>query len=162
MNIGAIKDRQILYLNARKDAKWAQQLPSSNWVLFTISDEENKALVDKVTNTCLNRNVSYVCCAGETGDYVEDCFDWAIVFKELANSGDFKLEDTIVTTAHRNFSEGFWFASTTANTDPEPINTVVCLDLTNKGVQQHLVRLIDQINNGWLPSDEEFEDPEYD
>ena len=52
-----------------------------------------------------------------------------------------------------NFGEGFWFATTLAHDDNFNIDRVVCLDFTRQKKKQHLIELIEKINNGWLPDD---------
>jgi hypothetical protein len=71
-----------------------------------------------------------------------------------------------MTSFHRNFDEGFWFATTNARQIINDIyvvsNQVICIDSTIKKVRIHITSLIERINNGWLPNDKELEIPLYD
>jgi hypothetical protein len=71
-----------------------------------------------------------------------------------------------MTTFHKNFNEGFWFAATVAKQVVNDVSVtshkVVCIDCTTHKVRNHLIGLILKINNGWLPSENEFEKPAYD
>ncbi|MDO6434471.1 hypothetical protein Q4E93_27920 [Flavitalea sp. BT771] len=82
--------------------------------------------------------------------------------EETQTGKPYDYELSPITTSHNNFSEGFWFATTVACDSYKDIDTAVCIDLTTKGVKDHLTELIIKINNNWLPSDEPFKDPVYD
>ena len=75
-------------------------------------------------------------------------------------------ETAPMTSFHKNFEEGFWFALTVAKQTINDVHItshqVVCIDCTQQKVRKHLLKLLDKINNGWLPSDNEFEKPVYD
>ena len=163
--LGAIGDRQVIYTNARTDPKWSENLPTDNWIVFTIADEDER-LLREVVGLCLDKSVSYICCAGRACRLTEDLFDGDIVYRavefELQTGGASDCSNSPSTTSHPNFSEGFWFATFLARDDEKDPNTVICVDLTSSGVKSHLVDLINKINNGWLPSDDKFEAPVYD
>ena len=42
------------------------------------------------------------------------------------------------------------------------MDKVVCIDLTKRNVKRNLIELIDKINDGWLPSDDEIQLAKYD
>lgn len=146
------------------------QLPASNWIAFTIADNNDKDLLYDTTIKCLDSGVNYTCSAGQLGSDTEDYFDeeiaWRETQKEEATGEPADFDKTPMTTSHKNFGEGFWFATTVAHAtiNNEYLNTdkVVCIDLTTQSVQKHLLNLIDKINKGWLPSNEEIESPLYD
>jgi hypothetical protein len=58
-----------------------------------------------------------------------------------------------MTSWHQDFSEGFWFALTTANYENLPIETVVVANLTRDSYLPTIQRLTKQIAEGWLPPD---------
>jgi hypothetical protein len=165
--LGKIYNREIFYSNLRDDKQWFDKLPNCNWVAFTITNDEDKSLIDEVVKHCLDKNVRYTCSTGELGQIVETSFDIEFVDRVIQNESfsgkphDYE-KDTLMTTSHENFSEGFWFAATTAYNDPYIFDKVICLDFTKRRVEKYLRQLIMQINNGWLPSEEEIEVPLYD
>ncbi|MEO8146975.1 MAG: hypothetical protein ABI723_05020 [Bacteroidia bacterium] len=57
-----------------------------------------------------------------------------------------------MTTSHKNFAKGFWFATEVAGAtiDDKDVETnkVVCIDCTKRGVLGYLKSLIEKINNG--------------
>ena len=166
INLGQIGDRQILYINVRTDPNWFDKLPEDNWIVFTISDNQDEKLLTDAVPKCIDRLVSYTCSAGQLAGLAEHLFDIEIVNRAIAEEDKtgipFDYETSPITTMHQNFSEGFWFATTVALDGYKECNTVVCLDFTTKSVQRHLIGLIEKINIGWLPSDEEVEEPNYD
>lgn len=164
--IGKIGRRQILYSNVLVDVKWFDNLPPDNWVVFTIGNPEEQRLERDIVCRCLDRNVGYVCCAGQLCKNTELEFDAEIVNRAIALeeiSGEaYDYEKAPCTTSHTNFGEGLWFAAVVANDGDHFFDTLVCIDFIPRGVRKHLESLIKKINSGWLPSDEEIEDPEYD
>ena len=168
--IGELNGRQIFYINVRVDLHWFNELPLSNWLAFTIADTADKELLNDTTKKCLDANVLYTCSAGQLGSDTEDYFDEEIVWRQVqieertGKPQDYEISP--MTTFHKNFDEGFWFATTVANAVAYdkyiPINKVVCIAMTKKGVKKHLIVLLDKIKNGWLPSDNEVEEPTYD
>lgn len=168
--IGELNDRQIFYINVRGDLHWFDKLPSSNWLVFTIADTADKELLNDTTKKCLDSNVLYTCSVGQLGSDTEDYFDEEIVWRQVQieerTGKPQDYETSPMTTFHRNFDEGFWFATTVANATAYdkyiPIDTVVCVDMTERGVRKYLIELIDKIKSSWLPSDNEVEVPKYD
>ena len=166
INLGQINDRQILYINVRTDPNWFDKLPLDNWVVFTIADKQDEELLIDAVPKCMDKLVTYTCSAGQLAGLGEQLFDIEIVNRAIAEEDKtgkpHDYETSPMTTMHQNFSEGFWFATTLAFDGYKESNTVVCLDFTTKSVKRQLSELIEKINSGWLPSDEEIEEPNYD
>ncbi|PWJ32495.1 hypothetical protein [Sediminitomix flava] len=164
--IGRINRRKIYYVQIRNNSEWKSSLPKNDWVAFTIADKEDEELVPPSVKICMDKNVSYTCSAGTLAHWTENYFDEEIAWRggdyEMKTKQEFDYEKSPVTTAHKNFGEGFWFASTLAHDDNFDIDKIVCVDFTKRKVKKHLTDLIEKINNGWLPSDEEIELAQYD
>jgi hypothetical protein len=164
--IGRIYNRKIYYVHIRNNPEWKSSLPKKDWVVFTIANEEDEELVPPAVKICMDKNVLYTCSAGTLARLTETYFDEEISFQamdyERRTKKEFNFDFAPVTTFHQNFSEGFWFATTLAHDPYKEIDKVVCLDFTKRKVKRYLTELIDKINNGWLPSDEEIELAEYD
>ena len=164
--LGRINRRKIYYVQIRNNSEWKSLLPINDWVAFTIANKEDEELVPPVVKVSMDKNVSYTCSAGTLAHWTEQYFDEEITLRaldyEMRTKKEFDYEFSPVTTAHKNFSEGFWFAATLAHDPYNEIDKVVCLDFTKRKVKRHLIQLIEKINNSWLPSDEEIELAEYD
>lgn len=164
--LGRIYRRKIYYVQVRNNPEWKNSLPKIGWIVFTIANKEDEELVPPAVKICMDKNVAYTCSAGTLAYWTEQYFDEEITGRaldfELRTKEKFDYEFSPVTTAHQNFSEGFWFATTLAFDAYKDTDKVVCLDFTKRKVKKHLTDLIEKINNGWLPSDEEIELAEYD
>ena len=164
--LGRINRRKIYYVQVRNNPEWKNSLPKNDWIVFTIANKEDEELVPSAVKICMDKNVAYTCSAGTLAHWTEQYFDEEITGQalnfELRTKKKFDYEFSPVTTAHQNFSEGFWFATTLAYDGFKETDKVVCLDFTKRKVKKHLTDLIEKINNGWLPSDEEIELEEYD
>ena len=155
--IGFIDDREVYYINVKDDVTWNAKLPFGNWCAFTVVDADGRELIDEIVARCLDSNVSYTCSSGELADETELAFDIEIVRREIEKESKSGIppdyEVVPLTTVHNDFSEGLWFATFVATTGDDEIDKVVCIDVTNDGVLEQLKRLVDDINNGWLPPD---------
>jgi len=164
--IGNSNERQIFYSNIWKDDNWLEDLPKDNWLVFPIGQGNDIDSYSKLVDKSIDNNVLYVCAAGQYSELIHDIFDEMIVQKKIENNesvdNEDDFEDSPITTWHNNFSDGFWFAITTAHHGLKIIDKIVCVDFTKQSVKGHLKDLIEKINNGWLPSDEEIEEPIYD
>ncbi|MFL1012359.1 hypothetical protein [Flavisericum labens] len=164
--LGRINRRKIYYVQVRNNSEWKNSLPKNDWIVFTIANKEDEELVPPAVKICMDKNVAYTCSAGTLAHWTEQYFDEEITGRaldfELRTKKKFAYELSPVTTAHQNFSEGFWFATTLAFDGFKETDKVVCLDFTKRKVKRHLTDLIEKINNGWLPNDEEIELAEYD
>lgn len=162
--LGRINRRKIYYVQRRNNSGWKSSLPKKDWIAFTISNKEDEELIPPVVNICLDKNVLYVCNAGEFGSQAEDYFleeiGWrGVQLREINEDYDF---GTPMTSAHKNFGEGFWFAGVVASDRDKVMDKVVCIDFTKRKVKNNLIELIDKINNDWLPNDDEIELAIYD
>jgi hypothetical protein len=168
--LGQIKERQIFYCNIRSEEKWFDSVDFENWIAFTIADNDDQQFLHDMSARCLDKGVCYSCSAGQLASLTEDYFDEGIVWRQIQENektgkpGNY--ETAPMTTFHNNFNEGFWFAVTNANQIINEVsvisNQVVCIDCTRMKVRRHILNLIHKINNGWLPTDAEFEAPIYD
>ena len=164
--IGNSNDRQIFYINIWTDINWLENLPKDNWLVFPIGQGNDIDSCSKLADKSIDNNVLYLCAAGQSCELIHDIFDETVVAKKIKkgesidNPDDF--ENSPMTTWHNNFSEGFWFAITTAHHQLKIIDKIVCVDFTKQSVKGHLINLIEMINNSWLPSDEETEEQIYD
>ena len=164
--LGRINRRKIYYVQVRNNPEWKNSLPKNDWIVFTIANKEDEELVPPAVKICMDKNVAYTCSAGTLAHWTEQYFDEEITGRaldyEFRTKKDYDYEFSPVTTAHQNFSEGFWFATTLAYDAYKETDKVICLDFNKRKVKQHLTELIEKINSGWLPSDEEIELAEYD
>jgi hypothetical protein len=158
--IGNINERLIYYLSVEKTTDWADKLPNKNWLVVPICDRRDTALIDKVVQACLDKNVLYVCAIGQECEWAHDWFDETIltnrINKKLPISCPDDFDEEPMTTWHDDFVEGLWFAATAAfpsiNDEYIYVDKVVCLDLTDKANKEYLTELTIKINSGWLPS----------
>lgn len=149
---------------------WFDKIIFDNWVAFTVVDSEDKELIEETVSHCLDKGTFFTCSAGQLAALTEDYFDEEIVWREVQRSEQTGLEQdyeaTPVTTSHTNFSEGFWYAATTANNyineQVVEMKQVVCIDCTIGQVRNYLLHLTNKINKNWLPSDNKNEEPVYD
>lgn len=167
--LGQVGERQIFYCHIRSDEKWFDSISFDNWVAFTIADNDDKQFLHDMAVRCIDKGVCYSCSAGQLASLTEDYFDEEIVWRQVQHeerTGEQQdYEATPMTSFHKNFDEGFWFAVTVAKQIINDVyvtsHQVVCIDCTQLKVRKHLLNLIDKINNGWLPSDDGFEKPGY-
>lgn len=166
IRIGNSNNREIFYINVSTDLDWLNNLPTENWLVFPIGNDKDIEAYSKLADKCTDNNVLYVCSAGQNGEFIHDIFDELIVWKRIekgeSTENPNEFENSPLTTWHNNFSEGIWYAIVSAHHEIKEIHQIVCVDFTTKGVKQHLIHLIEKINNNWLPSDEEHEEPLYD
>jgi len=155
--IGRIKRRRIYYVQIRNNPDWKTSLPKQDWVAFTIANKEDEELIPPIVKVCLDNNVRLTCSVGNHASMTEEYFDeeisWRRVEYEMKAAKKF---ERLVTTAHKNIGEGFWFAANTIYDDNFEINKVVCLDMTKRKLKKQIIELVEKINNGWLPNDNEF------
>lgn len=164
--IGKINHRKIYYIQIRNNPTWKTSLPKRDWVAFTIANEEDEELIPPVVKVCIDNDVSYTFSAGilaqQTENYFDEEISWRAVDYELQTKLEFDYEKSPSTTVHHNFSEGFWFASNLPYDAHFEIDKVVCVDFTKRKVKNHLIELIEKMNQGWLPSNKKIETPHYD
>jgi hypothetical protein len=164
--LGQINDREIFYTSFREDQNLFENLRNENWLAVPIGQDKDIHLYSRLADNCIDNNVSYICALGQSSELIHDIFDEEVVARKIAAGESVETQDDFknspMTTWHLNFSEGFWFALTSAYNDGKKIDTVVCIDLTSKGVKKHLKYLIDKIQTGWFPSEEKIEEPKFD
>ena len=150
-SIGAVNNRQILYFNRAQVDNLSSSIPKSNWILYAGCDVDEGNVLEQLAKTAL-REAFYA--------FVEPAMPqvklmmpstWRLLTEELRKAKDVGILYTPMTTWHDDWEEGFWFATTVACHDTLIINTVVCVNLTERDYKTQLEKLVDKINNGWLP-----------
>ena len=164
--IGKIDEKEIFYLRSEDIDKYLNQLPQKNWLLFAIGNSNSEKEYRCLADACIEKNVLYVCTAGKECKLIHDIFD-AVDIERLKRNGEYEKLGLsvyfVMTTWHGDFDEGLWFASTAAFSEFGEIEKIICVDFTEKKVRNYISKLIEQINTGWLPEDEEItKEPLYD
>ncbi len=147
--LGQINDREIIYLKHDTAKSWFKDFPNKSWLLFAIAGRDEIEIFDEISRRAIDNNVVYVCAAGPNCESFHDTFDEEIVIREVENL--YLPNYCIMTTWHRDFDEGFWFAVSSAFGDDEKINKVICLDITRQNMKPKIVDFIAKIKTGWLP-----------
>jgi len=154
---GIINKREILYLDIINDLEKLKVAELANWILFVIEDNKNNPILSSFAEMCIKKEVLYVCAAGKACSEIDDLFDMIMVMKEI-NKERLPLwmtspEDVLMTTWHHQLEEGFWFATSLADHDELPIQTVLVVNLTNNNYLPVIQDLTKKIIDGWVPSD---------
>jgi hypothetical protein len=148
------------------DESCLHKLPMEGSLVFIIGQSKEWKIYSEFAQKCIQNNVLYVCTSGPNCELIHDIFDETIVARKIAKGESVDRQDDFenspMTTWHHNFSEGFWFAITSAHHDSGTVEKIVCVDFTDKGVKGHFIDLIGMINGSWLPSDEKQQAPIYD
>ena len=152
-----INDRNILYIDIQENLGEFEAADFKNWVLFVIEDNIQNRMLGQFADLCIDRDVVYVCAAGKACSEVDDLFDFKMLNREMTGR---KLpswyqsdDDVLMTSWHRNFEEGFWFALMTASYNNLLIETVVVANLTGINHLPMIRELTKKILKGWLPPD---------
>ena len=84
LNCGYVNNRNIYYCDLGNDFTRIEEFPTKNWLLFAIADKGQLGLLYSFAEKCLDKNVLYICGAGEAGSEIDDAFDLVIVDRKLA------------------------------------------------------------------------------
>lgn len=160
--LGKIALREIYDISVVEDQNWWKQLPKNNWIAFTINTVETVQLVPLAARRCIQKRLVYGCSTGECAEIMYNFFDmeFHILAKSPTENND--INESIMTSTHENFSEGLWTASSFGERSLAHCQKVICLDFTERRVKQHIQEVIIKTNEGWIPSDEEVENPKFD
>ena len=157
--LGSSNDRSFYHVDGRASTEWEKELPTTNWLALPILNEANKVLAERIARACLDKDVAYVCTLGRACEMLHDWIDETIVVDKVDAGHSVSKQDDFehspMTTWHNDFDEGVWFALWVAHDDHKEIHSVVCIDMSENGESQRLTDLINAINSGWLPSDED-------
>lgn len=145
--IGNVGNRAIYYTPTNNKEELRLFLPEQNWVAFTVIDVFDEKQITNLVEACLKQQVSYICCAGNQAYLTEDYFDEIMVWSMIEQGIALEEQDLPMTTAHADLEEGFWFAAVVADDDVYEIDTVVCLDATERRLKSKFIALIRNIND---------------
>ncbi len=155
--IGRINRKKIYYVQIRNNPNWESDLPNNDWIAFTIANEEDEELIPPVVKICIDKNVTYTSSGGEfahrTEDYFDEEIEWRKVDYEIQNKERFDSKNLITTISDENFEDAFWFTSTSIYVENLILDKIVCIDLTKRKVKNHLIELIEKINDGFVPNE---------
>jgi hypothetical protein len=123
-----INQRRVAVVTYATDRNWLSELPQDRWLCVLLADAAPRRYLDEVLPKLLLRNVSWVCCAGQQGEWVHDLLDDEIVFRDMEQQ--YLPPHSVMTTWHEQVEEALEFALFTAHYDEAPIEQVAVLDLT--------------------------------
>jgi len=155
--LGSSNGRSFYHVDGRASTEWENELPMTNWLALPILNEPEKVLAERIARACLDKDVAYICSLGSACEMLHDWIDDQVLIDKIkvgapvSSPDDF--EHSPMTTWHNDFEEGVWFALWVAHDDYKEIQSVVCIDMSEKGEAERLTSLTEAINSGWLPSE---------
>jgi hypothetical protein len=126
-----INNREIFTEKYTTEENWIKYIPQSNWLCILVDNNRQRIYLDEVISKIIHNDVCYVCAIGLSCEMTHDLIDEEIVFREIDIEKLHIPNHHIITTWHKNFDEGIWFALFEAYHDEVTIDKVIILDLTN-------------------------------
>ncbi|HEY2583623.1 MAG TPA: hypothetical protein VGI43_17565 [Mucilaginibacter sp.] len=141
--LGIYNNRKLIYQRHGLDVNWTKSFPDKNWLLLVVSEGKEKAILAEISRKAIDKNVCYICCAGEQSKLLHDMIDDEIAYREVdVDNHHLPPYDVIMTTWDIDFSEATWFAIFAAYNDPEIINSIICLDASEMEIKSKLENLV--------------------
>ena len=140
--LGKYCDRKLIYQRHTLDVQWASAFPDKNWLLLVIVESKSKTILAEISRKAIDKNVCYVCCAGQQSELLHDITDEEIVIREVEIENHYLPPHHIMTTWHFDFNEATWFAFFAAHNPPEEVDTVLCLDASEVGIKSKLIEIV--------------------
>ena len=151
-----ILSKRIFYLNIQKDLSQFMNATLNNWVLYVLADNPKLSILDAFAESCIDKDVLYVCTAGNAGSEIDTLFDLNIVMREIDGRkmpSWYGEDDTLMTSWHAELEEGFWFATNVSFNDRLPVEPVLVVNMTDDNLQSIIADLTRKISSGWIPPD---------
>jgi hypothetical protein len=144
--IKILNDRSIIYQRHALDVNWAKAMPTKRWVLLVIIDGKQRSILDEISRKAIDHGPYYICCVGRQSERLHDMIDEEIGFREVDIEDHYLPDHGIMTTWDSDLNEALWFAVFAAVHD-DGINTVLCLDASDEGVETIVTQFV---NGGYL------------
>jgi hypothetical protein len=126
-----INNREIIVVRYTTEGNWIKNIPLSNWLCILVDNNRRRTYLDEAIAKIINNDVCYVCSVGQSCEKTHDLIDEEIVFREVDIEKRHLPNHLIITTWHKDFDEGFWFAIFAAHHDEVVIEKIVVLDMTD-------------------------------
>ena len=152
--LGYINEREILFQKHDVGINWSRNLPESNWLLAAFVEIDDTNILDEIARKVIDKAVCYACCIGAFGEKMHDMIDENLVIREVEIEKLHLPKHQVMTTWHKNISNGLWFAAFSAFHETGPIEKIYCLDIGKVSNKAEVLELIDKFNKGFLPEDE--------
>ncbi len=119
---------------------------------FVEMDDPN--ILDEIARQVIDKDVCYACCIGAYGEKMHDIIDENLVIRKVEIEKLHLPKHQVMTTWHKNISNGLWFAVFSAFHETGPIEKIYCLDIGKVSNKAEVLELIDKFNKGFLPEGE--------
>ena len=140
-DLGIVNHRQVFFLST-SHASWVSKRPVKNWLALIHCDVRNLDIANAVIRYCLDSNVVFVCTIGKECEWLHDCFDEQIVWREVV---ELNTNPAPLTTWHNDFEDGIWFALHAAAGENRPIESVVFIETTGNYSEGQLRGLLSRM-----------------
>jgi hypothetical protein len=141
---GKVNNRDIIYQKHAVDVNWTKAMPTNNWLLIVVIEEQNRRILDEISRKAIVNNACYICCIGKQAELFHDMIDEEIVFRQVYIDNLYMPPFDILTTYETKLNEGLWFAGHAANHSTVKIDTILCLDASKLQVKEAINRLINR------------------
>jgi hypothetical protein len=153
-NLRNINNREIFYQKLDTEINWTQSLPDNNWLIVALAESDNSNILDEIARKVIDKDVCYACCIGTFGEELHDLIDETLVSREVEIENLHVPTHLVMTTWHKDVSNGLWFAIYSAFHETQSITKIICLDIGNDSRKIEIEELIEKFKNGFIPEDD--------
>lgn len=152
--LGYINDREVLYQKHDLGINWSKYLPDSNWLLAAFVENNNTNIIDEIARKVIDKDVCYACCIGTFGEKMHELIEENLIIREVEIEKLHLPKHQVMTTWHKDITNGLWFAAFSALHESGPIDKIFFLDIGKDSNKDEVFELIDKFNKGFVPEDE--------
>jgi hypothetical protein len=146
--LAEINNRQIKFEVYDTSKNWIAEIPTENWCLVIIAEEENRNYFDEIIRKAIDRNVGYIFSVGKQQELIHDMADDELLIRDIEN---LHLPKHIVMTAgEENFETGIWCGINITYQDETEMDQVIILDVTKKAFEK-TANLVKEFELGYVP-----------
>jgi hypothetical protein len=140
-----VNNKKVSFIQYHTNGNWDVLLPNKSWLCLLVVDQINQNHFDEVVSKIITKDVAYVSVIGKECELANDLIDEELAFRDADIENHYLPEHQIITTWHRDFEEGMWFAFNSADNADVVINEVVVLDMTGADEAPRIKLFLDTI-----------------
>jgi hypothetical protein len=151
--IATVNAKKVYYQSVRGRGPVRIDLPAFSWAALVISGGAEDRYYREILDACKKGKCGYIVCSGEESGPDYEFFDMETF--EIGEPADGRFENPPCVIQKESLADALWFSLFHATCEDGELNSVVCLDGTERGVKNYLKAQAEEMNK-----DESYLSPE--
>jgi len=143
-------EKEIKFLKCKPGEDTIRNLPSSNWCLIILANDNQTDYFNEIINNAIDNNVAYICGVGKQHDLIHELADEELSYRYTEVSQKHYPKHVVITVGNEDIEKGLWSGVYASEHPDVPIQQIIIIDMEDFTSAGNI--LLEKFSGGYIPN----------